>query len=146
MAIIDYIGIENTIKTLLDADSRTNDNTIEVEGEFMLKPDQCPYIGIFLNTHETLEDTETIGGTNPYLTGLEIELWLYTFSFENYDAATRRDTLLGNVMAVLKDNKTLSDTVLYFQFGGGTFENQKNTAGLGFFKGVSLTLECQIKE
>ena len=46
----------------------------------------------------------------------------------------------------LVENKTLDDTILYFQFGSGTFDNQKNTSGLGFFKGVSLTLQCQIKE
>ena len=54
--------------------------------------------------------------------------------------------MLGKVKEVLKEKKTLNDKVLYFKFGSGEFDNQKNTAGLGFFKGVSLTLDCEVKE
>ena len=75
-----------------------------------------------------------------------VEIWMYGFSFENNNGSVIRDGILGNVKEVLKENKTLDDVVLYFQFGSGTFDNQKNTSGLGFFKGVSLTLQCQIKE
>ena len=146
MAKIDYMAVQNKIKTLLDADSRTADYFVFVEDEFMLKPDQCPYVGIFLDSYDTLEDTETIGGSRPYLTRLNIEIWMYGFSFENNNGSVIRDGILGNVKEVLKENKTLDDTILYFQFGSGTFDNQKNTSGLGFFKGVSLTLQCQIKE
>ena len=144
MAKIDYMAVQNKIKTLLD--SRTEDYFVFVEDEFMLKPDQCPYVGIFLDSYDTLEDTETIGGSRPYLTRLNIEIWMYGFSFENNNGSVIRDGILGNVKEVLKENKTLDDTILYFQFGSGTFDNQKNTSGLGFFKGVSLTLQCQIKE
>ena len=146
MAKIDYMAVQNKIKALLDADSRTSGYNVFVEEDFMLKPDQCPYVGIFLDSYDTLEDTETIGGNRPYLTQLNIEIWMYGFSFENNDGSVIRDGILGNVKEVLKENKTLEDVILYFQFGSGEFDNQKNTAGLGFFKGVSLTLECQIKE
>ena len=146
MAKIDYMAVQNKIKTLLDADSRTEDYFVFVEDEFMLKPDQCPYVGIFLDSYDTLEDTETIGGSRPYLTRLNIEIWMYGFSFENNNGSVIRDGILGNVKEVLKENKTLDDTILYFQFGSGTFDNQKNTSGLGFFKGVSLTLDCEVKE
>jgi hypothetical protein len=151
MAIIDYLGIENAIKNLLDNDSRTNQfggrtTTIEVEGEMILNEVSCPYIAIFLDNHETLEDTETIGGSKPYLTKLSIEIWCYDFSLENLSGATNRDIMLGKVKEVLKENKTLSNNVLYFKFVGGEFDNQKNTAGLGFFKGVSLVIDCEVKE
>ena len=131
MAIIDYLGIENAIKALLAGDSRTNafggkDTTIEVESEFILNEAKCPYIAIFLNEHETIADTETIGGSTPYLTRLSITVWCYDFSLENLEGATNR--------------------VLYFQFVGGEFDNQKNTSGLGFFKGVSLNIDCEVKE
>ncbi len=146
MAIIDFLEIETQIKSLLEADSRTSDNTVEVEPEFMLNPDKCPYIAIYLDSYDTIEDTETIGGATPYVTALNIDIWCYTFSLENYDGASRRDTLLGNVKEVMKDNKTINEKVLYFQFTSGEFDNQKNTSGLGFFKGVSLGLRCQVKE
>tara|TARA_R100001244_G_scaffold85077_1_gene65276 strand:- start:293 stop:733 length:441 start_codon:yes stop_codon:yes gene_type:complete len=146
MAKIDYMAVQNKIKALLDADSRTSSYFVFVEDEFILNPDQCPYVGIFLDSYTTLEDTETIGGNTPYLTELNIEIWMYGFSFENNNGSVIRDGILGNVKEVMKENKTLDDTILYFQFGSGTFDNQKNTSGLGFFKGVSLTLQCQIKE
>ena len=135
MAIIDYTGIENEIKTLLLNDSRTSsfggrDTTIDVEGEFILNENTCPYIAIFLDSYDTLADTETIGGSKPYLTRLSIQVWMYDFSLENVPGST----------------KTLSNNVLYFKFGPGEFDNQKNTAGLGFFKGVSLTIDCEVKE
>ena len=119
MAIIDYLGIENAIKDLLDNDSRTN--------SFGGK-------------------TTTVDGSTPYLTSLRIQIWCYDFSLENLSGATNRDTMLGAVKEVLKENKTLSNNVLYFKFGPGEFDNQKNTAGLGFFKGVSLTIDCEVKE
>ena len=146
MAIIDYIGIETKIKTLLNADSRTSGYTVEIEPEDPINEARCPYVAIYLDNYETLLDTETIGGTAPYLTRLNIQIWMYQFSLENLDGATLRDDMLGKVKEVLKENKTLDDKVLYFQFGPGTFDTQKNTAGLGFFKGVSLSLQCQIKE
>jgi|TARA_B100001939_G_scaffold307713_1_gene287929 hypothetical protein len=151
MAIIDYLGIENAIKNILDNDSRTNSfggktTTIEVEGEFMLNEVKCPYIAIFLDSYETLADTETIGGATPYLTSLSIQIWCYDFSLENLSGATNRDTMLGKVKEVLKENKTLDNNVLYFKFTSGVFDNQKNTSGLGFFKGVSLNIDCEVKE
>jgi|TARA_R100000482_G_scaffold117529_1_gene61151 hypothetical protein len=151
MAIIDYTGIVNEIKSILDNDSRTNSfggrtTTIIVEGEAILNEESCPQIQIFLEEHETLQDTETIGGTTPYLTSLSIIIWMYDFNLENVPGSQARDTMLGKVKEVLKEKKTLNDTVLYYKFTGGEFDNQKNTAGLGFFKGVSLTIDCEVKE
>ena len=54
--------------------------------------------------------------------------------------------MLGKVKEVLKENKTLDNNVLYFKFTSGVFDNQKNTSGLGFFKGVSLNIDCEVKE
>jgi len=46
----------------------------------------------------------------------------------------------------MKENRTLSDTVLITRFLGGDYDNQKNTSGLGFFKGVSIRLQCEVRE
>ena len=151
MAIIDYTGIENEIKTLLLNDSRTSsfggrNTTIDVEGEFILNENTCPYIAIFLDSYDTLADTETIGGSKPYLTRLSIQVWMYDFSLENVPGSTNRDVMLGKVKEVLKDNKTLNNKVLYWKFGPGRFQNKQNTTGLGFFKGVSLNIDCEVKE
>ena len=57
MAIIDYIGIETKIKTLLNADSRTSGYTVEIEPEDPINEARCPYVAIYLDNYETLLDT-----------------------------------------------------------------------------------------
>lgn len=146
MAIIDYLGVQTALKTILDADSRTDDYTIEVEPEYDLITDKMPYVAIYLDTWETPSTDEIIGGTNPFRTFLNLELWMYDFSLENYVGATKRDTMIGNVKEVLKENRTISDNVLVTTFTGGSFDNQKNDRGLGFFKGVSLRIQCEVRE
>ena len=146
MAIIDYLGIETAIKNILEADSRTSSYTVEIEPPDEIRTDACPYIAIYLDSYDTPLNDELIGGTKPFRTFLNIEVWCYDFSLENLAGASARDTLLGNVKEVLKENRTLSDTVLVTSFTGGDFDNQKNTSGLGFFKGVSVKIQCEVRE
>ena len=101
---------------------------------------------IYLNSWDSPAEDELIGGAKPITTFLTIELWIYDFSFENLAGATARDIMLDNVKGVLKANRTLSDKVLITRFSGGEFDNQKNNQGIGFFKGVSLRLECEVRE
>ena len=54
--------------------------------------------------------------------------------------------MLANVKDVLKANRDLAGNVVIATFGGGQFDNQKNNAGMGFFKGVSLQLVCEVRE
>ena len=42
MAIIDYLGIEQAIKTLLNNDSRTQDLLVEIEPPEAIRTDSCP--------------------------------------------------------------------------------------------------------
>jgi|TARA_Y100000361_G_C11101880_1_gene312388 hypothetical protein len=146
MAIIDYLGIETAIKNILEADSRTSSYTVEIEPPDEIRTDACPYIAIYLDSYDTPLNDELIGGTKPFRTFLNIEVWCYDFSLENLAGASARDTLLGNVKEVLKENRTISDTVLVTAFTGGDFDNQKNTSGLGFFKGVSVKIQCEVRE
>jgi len=146
MATLDYLSIENAIKTLLEADGDTSAYTVEVEPSDAVRTDACPYVSIYLNSWDSPAEDEMIGGTNPITTYLIIEIWCYAFSLENLDGATLRDTMLSNVKDVLKENRTLSDNVVVTRFDGGDFENQKATGGLGFFKGVSLKLNCEVRE
>ena len=146
MAIIDYLGVQVALKTILDNDSRTEDYTIEVEPEYDLITDKMPYVAIWLDSWETPSTDEIIGGTNPFRTFLNLEVWMYDFNLENYTGAGLRDTMIGKVKEVIKENRTINDNVLVTTFRGGTFDNQKNDRGLGFFKGVSLRIQCEVRE
>ena len=145
MASIDYLAIENAIKDLLDADSDTSAYNVFVEPPEAVRTDSCPLVQIYLNSWDSPSEDELIGGSKPITTFLTIELWIYDFSFENLAGATARDIMLDNVKAVLKANRTLSDKVLITRFAGG-FDNMKNDKGIGFFKGVSLRIECEVRE
>lgn len=149
MAEINYTSIEQTIKDLLLVDERTKlfngvSLTVAVEENFQPIADKCPWVGIYLDSWVSLADEEFIGGSRPLLTELTIELWLYEFSLENASGAKKRDTLLQKVKEVLKENRTLSDSVLITRFLGGEFDGAKTKEG--FLKGVSIKLECEIRE
>jgi hypothetical protein len=151
MAIIDYLGIEQAIQTIFENDSRTSTingraSTIVVEDSDFVSEPRCPYIGIFLDSYETTEDTITIGGSTPYLTTLGIDIQIYEFALENLEGARLRDIAFGKVKEVLKDNKTLNGNVLYYKFGDGKFDNMRNEEGIGFFKGISLRIDCEVQE
>jgi|TARA_R100000482_G_scaffold3016_1_gene1138 hypothetical protein len=146
MAVIDYLGIENAIKDLIEADSNTSSFTVLVEPIDSVKTDACPYVAIFLDSWDSPSDDELIGGSRPLRTFLTLEIWCYDFSLENLAGAEARDDMLGKVKEVLKQNRTISDNVLVTRFLGGSFDNQKQTDGLGFFKGVSIKLQCEVRE
>ena len=149
MAEITYIDIEEAIKTLLLTDDRTKSIAgiplnVAIEESINQNTDACPWVGIYLDRWETPAEQELIGGNTPFRTYLTFELWLYEFALENKLAAQKRDYLLQKIKEVLKDNRKLSDTVLISRFKGGEFDNAKTKEG--FFKGVTIKLECELRE
>jgi len=146
MTEINYYTIETTLKSLLEQDSRLIDlgATVMVEESFNLLADLCPWVGIYLTEWESPEDEERIGGTSPVLTYLTLEIWLYECAIELKTAAKNRDTLLKKVKEVLKENRTISDTVLITRFDGGEFDS--GATDDGYFKGVSIRMECEVRE
>lgn len=149
MAEINYFQIEEAIGDILLKDPRTkiigNDKLkVEVEENFQLIPDKTPWVGIYLDDWDSPAEEEIIGGTKPIRTNLGITLWLYSYALKNRTGAQLRDRLLQKVKEVLKKNRTLNNNVLTFRFAGGDFDNA--SVDEGFFKGVSLKLECEVRE
>lgn len=149
MSEIDYTSITQAVKDLLLADPRTaifngRPLTVALEDSFQPVGDRCPWVGIYLDSWQSPAEQEFIGGSSPVRTLLNIELWLYEFSLENATGARKRDTLLQKVKEVLKENRQLSNTVLVTRFMGGEFDNAKTKEG--FLKGVSIMLECEVRE
>lgn len=142
---INYIDIQDEIADILRKDYRTCDLKIFVEDSFRLIPDTCPVLFIYLDSWSSKAEDERIGGATPITTFLNIELFIYEFALENRTAAVLRDDCFKHVKEVLKDNRRLNNKVLISRFKGGNFENAKATGG-GFFKGVSLTLEIEVRE
>ena len=149
MAEVDYTAIAEAIVNILKADDSTktvdgNNTTIVSESEFNQNADQCPWVGVFLDRWDTPPEEEFIGGSNPRTTLLTLELWLFEFALENKVCSEKRQKLLTKVKEVLKANRTLGGTVLVTRFEGGEFDNATKSGG--FFKGVSIKLECEVRE
>lgn len=149
MSTIDYTAIEQAVKDLLLTDERTREIngralSVAIEEMFQPVPDKCPWVGVYLDTWESRAEHEYIGGSAPLRTTVVLEIWLYEFSMENTVGAHKRDLLLQNVKEVLKANRTLGGAVLVTRFMGGEFDNAKVKEG--FLKGVSLKLECEVRE
>ena len=149
MSEIDYFGIEEAVADILLTDSRTRrigDSLLKVEIEepFNLIPDKCPWVGIYLDSWDSPAEEERIGGNSPFLTYLILELWLYEFAMESRTASQLRDRLLRKVKETLKDNRKLNNKVLIWRFAGGEFDSPATSEG--FFRGVSLKLECEVRE
>ena len=154
MSEIDYFGIEEAVRDILLADSRTaevNDKqtTVLIEEPFKPNPDTVPWVGIYLSKWDSPEEDELIapGSGSSVRTFLLLELWLYEYALNNKDSSTKRDTLLSKIKEVLKDNRTLNGTVLITTFAGGRFENQMSEKKRGaFYKGVSIKLKVEVRE
>lgn len=146
MAIIDYLAVENAVKDLLAADSDTSSFTVLIEPDFAVRSDFCPCVLIYLDSYDSPIEDELIGGAKPMRTFLTLEIWCYDFSLDNLQGATARDVMLGKVKEVLKNSRDLNGTCLNTAFLGGNFDNQKETSGLGFLKGVSIKLQCEVRE
>ena len=149
MSEINYFDIEKAIADILLTDSRTErigDSVlkVEVEENFNLIPDKCPWVGVYLESWDSPAEEEKIGGATPFTTFLVVSLWLYEFAMENRTGSQLRDRLLQKVKEVLKDNRKLNNNVLIWRFEGGDFDNAITEDG--FFKGVSTKIICEIRE
>lgn len=149
---VNYTAIQDAIRNIL----LTNDTSRIIDGdalsvgiESVLNPAtiMCPWAGIYLDSWDTPAEQERIGGATPFLTQVTFELWLYAFALETDVARIKRDALLSAVKDVLKltANRTLGGTVLITRFKGGSFSNAKGNQE-GFYSGVSLKLECEVRE
>lgn len=146
MAAIDYLDIEENLASIFRADENLIGIgvRVDVEESFNPIPDRCPWIGIYLDSWDTPADGEFIGGTSPFQTFLNLEIWLYEFALENKKGCQLRDALLQKVKEVLKTHRTINGTVLVTRFEGGEFDNAKTKEG--FFKGVSIKLQAEVRE
>lgn len=149
MSEINYLDIEDEIKAILQADESSSiingvNVTFEVEENFNLIADNTPYVGIYLESWETPADEEYIGGANQHTTKIIIKIWCYEFSLEARKAAKKRDLLFQKIKEILKGDRQLNNKVQVTRFKGGEFDNAQNDEG--FFKGVSINLECEVRE
>lgn len=153
-AEIDYYGIELAIKALIEdqvtpSDVGADKLFVEVEEQFNLIADKTPYVHIRLIDYDMPEDGDDgpkIGGSTPYSTFLNFEMWCYQFGFDDRETQKLTYKLVQKIKQVLKGNITLGDNVLILVFRGGQFDSGQDQDENGFFKGISIEFKVEVRE
>lgn len=120
MAAIDYVGIRNQLKTILESDSRLEGVRVYVEEEPQIGlSDVQKAIAVFTDTRLPHSDQSISRGTRTRY-NLRMSLWTVYFSMESYqDACNGRDTLMGQLELVLMENRTVAGKVTTSWLEGG---------------------------
>lgn len=144
MARIDYAAIQTQIKTVLNADATLAGVTVEIERDGLTSPEQCPWVGIYLERRQIFRRPIAAGTRMDYK--IYFLLWCYEFSMETIEAAASlRDDLIGKVEIALMKNTSLNGlvTTLALTDDAGEFESARTEAG--FISGGSIRLEAVAK-
>ncbi len=127
MAKINYQGILQALKAILDADSRTAGNIIDVE--------QDPQFGMGERSNKAAalslvsrysQDGQSLAAGTRHTYFVNISVWVYGFSVQSFEEAAKlRDDFMGDVELVLMSNRTLSANVTMVELEGGKFYSAK---------------------
>ncbi len=140
MAVIDYYGIEEAIKSVIDAELSGNFICL-VEQEIMLDPDRS-FIGIYLNRRDAPADIQTMSAGQRTRYDLTVSIWVYTMALEVALAAEIRDDLIGNLERELMEHRsTINGGDFFIQ--GGEFQSAKDDEGEFFVLGAETVLVLQ---
>jgi hypothetical protein len=147
MARIDYFDIELELKDILESASLLSEGvnapTILIEEDLAFQ--RGDIIQILLSRRDAPDELQTLSasGRTRYL--LTISIWCYGFALTRRDAMRKRDDLVGKVEIVLQSNRTLNDKVGSSWFGGGDFENRRESPEEdAFLSGAEIELVCDV--
>ena len=146
MAAVDYSGIEDTIKGVLEADARTTGAAIYVEEEpqFGLS-DMQQAVLVYLDRRSAPNTQQNLaaGKRTRYL--LQLTVAVLYFSLESFKAACDgRNTLLGNVELVLMANRTLNGKVETLWLEGGELYSVRNPQNSVFTAVAETTVTVDV--
>lgn len=144
MARVDYSAIEQQIKTILLADSTLAGVTVEVERNGLESPEQCPWVGVYLERRRIERRPIAAGTRMDYR--VAFLLWCYEYHMESIETAnTARDNLIGKVEIALMKNPTLGGTVTTMMLADDAGEFETAQASPGFLSGGSIRAEAVVK-
>ena len=132
MAAIDYAGIEDQLKTLLEADASLNGTRFYVEEEPQFGLQDAKAVAIFL--HSRAPDPEqSLSAGKRTRNIIRLSLWSVFFSIESYRVAcTGRDALLGALELVLMKDRTVGGKVASSWLEGGQFQSARDDSNSAF--------------
>jgi hypothetical protein len=144
MARIDYAAIQSEIKTVLNADPSLAGVTVELERDSLTSPEQCPWVGIYLERRQVFRRPIAAGTRMDYK--VFFILWCYEHSMDTIAiAAQLRDDLLGKVEVALMKNTTLNGRVVIMTLSDDAGEFEAARTNAGFLSGGSTRIEAVVK-
>lgn len=147
MAAVDYSGIRDKLKDILEADARTSGARIFIEEEpqFGLA-DQQAVIAVFMDRRDAPAPSQGLAAGKRTRYFLRLSLWVVAFSLENYKGACdRRDEVLGNLELVLMANRTIGDKVTSAWLEGGEMFSARDAQNTVYTAAAETVLVCEVQ-
>ena len=146
MARLDYFGIEEAIKTLLEANTNLTGVQVGLEEELPFTAAADAQVEIYLVRRDTPELQPLAAGQRTRFL-VRFSIWCYGVSFESIaKACEARDDLVGNVEISLMADRSLGGTVNSSWLEGGAFETKEAPGGSsGFGMGGEIILMADVK-
>ena len=147
MARVDYYGLLETMRELLDGDPSLGGVHFAIEEEMPAGPDEVPWVGISITGREAPGDIQRIAAGQRTRFVVTFSLWCWAYDIESKAAAIRnRDDLLGRVEIALMrpDVRTLRDQVDFGYIEGGSLTTGTPEQGVGFFSGGEIVFKAEV--
>lgn len=137
MARVDYRGIEESIRDVIQANQATEDAQVLIEEELTFDRGRTIILRLVSRSADADLQSLSAGTRTRFL--ITYSITCFFFALEVSEAARGRDQLLGEVELVLMANRQLGRTDIATSYlEGGDFD--QGGAGDGFFAGGEITL------
>ena len=146
MARVDYFGIEEAIKTVLEANAALAGVQVGIEEELPFTAAVDPQVEIYLERRDAPELQPLAGGQRTRFL-VRFSIWCYGVSLDSIAKACEvRDDLIGAVELALMADRTLGGTVNASWLEGGAFDTKETPgASSGFGMGGEIILMADVK-
>lgn len=137
MAAIDYEGIRNGLKAIIEAASGTSNARVYIEEEPQFGLMDQPAVAIFLMNRNARDAQQSLSKGTRIRFDLRCELWVMAFHLESYErACVERDRLMANLELALMSDHTIGGKANTSNLQGGEMVSGRN-GGDGVFMAAS---------
>lgn len=146
MPAIDYAGIRNGLKTILEADALTAAARVYVEEEpqFGMADAGGGVIAVFMDRRVAITGQSIAAGkrTNYHV---YLTVWVAFFSMDSYKvAADGRDGLLANTELVLMKDRTIGGKVTASWLEGGQMISARDGGSNAYVAAAEIALVAEV--
>lgn len=145
MSAVDYAGILNQLKTIIEADTSMAGVRVYVEEDpqFGAMESGKGVIIYLLDRRPTADQVASAGKRTRFI--VRVQLWSLGFDLASFhDAEVKRDAVVGALELVLMNNRTIGDKVTSSFLMGGQFLNSRDAQDAVFCALAETILEAEV--